>query len=114
MTELEVRRPKFDFTEAVPWNWNPSNPAFSLSMNATSMIQLNVGGNLVTIDATGVTVFGTLTKVNCPGSVARPVPPIPPVPPADGILAGSNTLKPDDPDPADGAVSGITSAPQNS
>jgi len=35
-------------------------------MNATSMIQLNVGGNLVTIDATGVTVFGTLTKVNCP------------------------------------------------
>jgi predicted metal-dependent hydrolase len=40
MTELEVRRPKFDFTEAVPWNWNPANPAFSLSMNATSMIAI--------------------------------------------------------------------------
>jgi type VI secretion system secreted protein VgrG len=85
--------------------------AANMYMNATSMIQLNVGGNLVTIDATGVTVFGTLTKVNCPGSVARPVPPVPPVPPADGILAGSNTLKPDEPDPADGAVSGVKSAP---
>jgi predicted metal-dependent hydrolase len=40
MTDLEVRRPKFDFTEAVPWNWNPANPAFSLSMNATSMIAI--------------------------------------------------------------------------
>ncbi len=68
--------------------------AANLYLNAASMIQLTVGGNLVTIDATGVTIFGTLTKVNCPGSVARPVPP------ADGILAGSNTLKPDDPDPA--------------
>jgi type VI secretion system secreted protein VgrG len=85
--------------------------AANLYMNATSMIQLNVGGNLVTIDATGVTVFGTLTKVNCPGSVARPVPPVPPVPPADGILCGSNTLKPDEPDFADGAVSGAKSAP---
>jgi len=35
-------------------------------MNATSMIQLNVGGNLVTIDATGVTVFGTLTRSIAP------------------------------------------------
>jgi hypothetical protein len=67
----------------------------------------------VTIDATGVTVFGTLTKVNCPGSVPRPVPPTPPVPPANGILAGSNTLKPDDPDPADGAASGTKSSPSD-
>jgi type VI secretion system secreted protein VgrG len=87
--------------------------AANMYLSATSMIQLNVGGNLVTIDATGVTVFGTLTKVNCPGSVARPIPPTPPVPPASGILAGSNTLKPDDPDPADGAVSGTKSAPSD-
>lgn len=40
MTDLEVRRPKFDFTEPVPWNWNPANPAFSLSMNATSIIAI--------------------------------------------------------------------------
>ena len=40
MTDLEVRRPKFDFAEPVPWNWNPENPAFSLSMNATSMIAI--------------------------------------------------------------------------
>jgi predicted metal-dependent hydrolase len=40
MTDLGVRRPKFDFTDAVPWNWNPANPAFSLSMNATSMIAI--------------------------------------------------------------------------
>jgi predicted metal-dependent hydrolase len=40
VTDLEVRRPKFDFSEVVPWNWNPANPAFSLSMNATSMIAI--------------------------------------------------------------------------
>jgi predicted metal-dependent hydrolase len=40
MSELEVRRPRFDFTDAVPWNWNPTNPAFSFNMNATSMIAI--------------------------------------------------------------------------
>jgi predicted metal-dependent hydrolase len=40
MTELEVRRPKFDFTEDVPWQWNPQNPAFSFFMNATSIIAI--------------------------------------------------------------------------
>jgi predicted metal-dependent hydrolase len=40
MTDLEVRRPKFDFTEPVLWNWHPDNPAFSLSMNATSMMAI--------------------------------------------------------------------------
>jgi predicted metal-dependent hydrolase len=40
MTELTVRRPKFDFTDDVPWEWNPQNPAFSFFMNATSMIAI--------------------------------------------------------------------------
>ena len=40
MTDLEIRRPKFDFTEDVPWEWNPSNPTFSFFMNATSMIAI--------------------------------------------------------------------------
>lgn len=40
MTDLEVRRPKFDFTEDVPWEWNPLNPAFSFFMNATSIIAI--------------------------------------------------------------------------
>lgn len=40
MTELQIRRPKFDFTEDVPWDWNPTNPSFSFSMNATSMIAI--------------------------------------------------------------------------
>ncbi|WP_319449853.1 MULTISPECIES: metal-dependent hydrolase [unclassified Mycobacterium] len=40
MTELTVRRPKFDFTDDVPWQWNPQNPAFSLFMNATSIIAI--------------------------------------------------------------------------
>lgn len=40
MTQLQVRRPKFDFTEPVPFLWNPSNPGFSLFMNATSMIAI--------------------------------------------------------------------------
>jgi len=40
MTALEVRRPKFDFTDDVPWEWNPANPQFSFFMNATSMIAI--------------------------------------------------------------------------
>ena len=36
----EVRRPKFDFTGDVPWEWNPANPQFSFFMNATSMIAI--------------------------------------------------------------------------
>jgi type VI secretion system secreted protein VgrG len=83
----------------------------NIYMNATSMIQLNVGGNLVTVDATGVTVFGTLTKVNCPGSVARPVPVLPTVPMGSGVILGANTAKPEDPDPADNAASGQKSSP---
>ncbi len=39
MTDLEVRRPKFDFDSAdVPFIWNPQNPAFSFQMNATSIM----------------------------------------------------------------------------
>jgi predicted metal-dependent hydrolase len=40
VTDLEVRRPKFDFTDDVPWDWNPQNPGFSFFMNATSMIAI--------------------------------------------------------------------------
>lgn len=40
MTDLEVRRPRFDFTDDVPWAWHPDNPAFSFFMNATSMIAI--------------------------------------------------------------------------
>ncbi|AGB21667.1 putative metal-dependent hydrolase [Mycobacterium sp. JS623] len=40
MSDLEVRRPKFNFTEDVPWEWNPHNPAFSFFMNATSIIAI--------------------------------------------------------------------------
>lgn len=40
MTDLVVRRPRFDFTEDVPWQWNPQSPAFSFMMNATSIIAI--------------------------------------------------------------------------
>jgi predicted metal-dependent hydrolase len=40
VTDLEVRRPKFDFTDDVPWVWHPENPAFSFFMNATSIIAI--------------------------------------------------------------------------
>jgi predicted metal-dependent hydrolase len=40
VTHLEVRRPKFDFTDGVPWVWHPRNPAFSFFMNATSIIAI--------------------------------------------------------------------------
>jgi predicted metal-dependent hydrolase len=40
MTALEVRRPKFDFSGDVPWEWNPDNPQFSFFMNATSIIAI--------------------------------------------------------------------------
>ena len=38
MTDLEVRRPKFDFSDGVDFIWNQRNPAFSFNMNATSLI----------------------------------------------------------------------------
>lgn len=41
MTELQVRRPRFNFGDAdVPFAWNPENPQFSFFMNATSMIAI--------------------------------------------------------------------------
>src|ERR1700736_4661439 len=40
MTDLEVRRPKFDFTDDVPWIWHPQNPASSFFMNATSIMAI--------------------------------------------------------------------------
>lgn len=40
VTHLQVRRPRFDFTEDVPFVWNPHNPAFSFAMNATSIIAI--------------------------------------------------------------------------
>jgi predicted metal-dependent hydrolase len=40
VTDLIVRRPKFDFTDDVPWVWHPQNPAFSFFMNATSIIAI--------------------------------------------------------------------------
>ena len=47
MTELQVRRPKFDFSDDVPFVWNPANPAFSFQMNATSMIAIGFEQMLV-------------------------------------------------------------------
>ncbi len=47
MTQLQVRRPKFDFTDDVPFIWNPDNPAFSFNMNATSMIAIGFEQMLV-------------------------------------------------------------------
>lgn len=38
MTNLQVRRIDFDFDGEVPFVWNEHNPAFSLNMNATSVI----------------------------------------------------------------------------
>ncbi|WP_216911099.1 metal-dependent hydrolase [Nocardia noduli] len=40
MTELQIRRTRFDFDDDVPFVWNPGNPAFSFSMNATSIIAI--------------------------------------------------------------------------
>lgn len=38
VSPLQVRRPRFDFTDGVDWQWNPQNPGFSFFMNATSII----------------------------------------------------------------------------
>lgn len=41
MTDLEIRRIRFDFDDApVPFNWNPANPAFSTYMNMVSIIAI--------------------------------------------------------------------------
>ena len=40
MTDLEIRRLRFDFSDDVPFNWNPTNPAFSTYMNMVSIIAI--------------------------------------------------------------------------
>lgn len=40
MSDLQVRRPRFDFTDDVPFVWNPERPAFSFAMNATSILAI--------------------------------------------------------------------------
>lgn len=40
MTTLQVRRIKFDLDGDVPFLWNPSNPSFSLQLNAVSVIAI--------------------------------------------------------------------------
>lgn len=40
MTELQIRRIRFDFDDAVPFNWNPANPAFSTYMNMVSIMAI--------------------------------------------------------------------------
>ncbi len=40
VTTLQVRRVRFDFEDDVPFVWNPQNPAFSVYMNATSIIAI--------------------------------------------------------------------------
>ncbi len=40
MTDLVVRKIDFDFDGAIPFNWNPSNPSFSLQANAISILAI--------------------------------------------------------------------------
>jgi predicted metal-dependent hydrolase len=40
MTDLEIRRIRFDFSDDVPFNWNPANPAFATYMNMVSIIAI--------------------------------------------------------------------------
>ncbi|MBL7486857.1 metal-dependent hydrolase [Frankia sp. AgB1.9] len=40
MTTLQVRRVPFDFDGDVPFLWNPENPEFSMSANATGIIAI--------------------------------------------------------------------------
>ncbi|BBX18665.1 metal-dependent hydrolase [Mycolicibacterium duvalii] len=40
MTDLQIRRIRFDFDDAVPFNWNPANPAFSTYMNMVSIMAI--------------------------------------------------------------------------
>jgi predicted metal-dependent hydrolase len=38
MTDLEIRRIRFDLDGDVPFNWNADNPAFSTYMNMVSIM----------------------------------------------------------------------------
>lgn len=40
MTDLEIRRLRFDLDGDVPFNWNPDNPAFSTYMNMVSIMAI--------------------------------------------------------------------------
>ena len=40
MTDLEIRRIRFDLDGDVPFNWNAGNPAFSTYMNMVSIMAI--------------------------------------------------------------------------
>ena len=40
MTDLEIRRIPFVFDETVPFQWNPTNPEFGITMNTVSIIAI--------------------------------------------------------------------------
>jgi len=40
MTDLQIRRIRFDFDDTIPFNWNPANPAFSTYMNMVSIMAI--------------------------------------------------------------------------
>ncbi|MEV5651982.1 metal-dependent hydrolase [Nocardia sp. NPDC052254] len=40
MSNLRIRKLRFDFDDEVPFNWNPGNPAFSTYMNIVSIIAI--------------------------------------------------------------------------
>lgn len=40
MTELQIRKIPFDFSDDVPFIWNPSNPEFSVTCNAVSVLAI--------------------------------------------------------------------------
>lgn len=40
MTDLQIRRIRFDLDGEVPFNWNPANPAFSTYMNMVSIMAI--------------------------------------------------------------------------
>jgi type VI secretion system secreted protein VgrG len=80
----------------------------SVYIDASTEIQLTVGGSFIKISPAGISIVGPLVKINCPGDMASPVPP---PPPPSGPTAGTATRKPEEPVHADNSVSGLKSAP---
>jgi type VI secretion system secreted protein VgrG len=72
-------------------------------IQATTGMTLSVGGNFITIDSTGVTIFGTMVNINSGGS------------PLSGNAGSAvSPLSPTDPDTADTAQAGQNDIPSAS
>ena len=82
----------------------------NLVIDAGAKLTLKVGGNLVVIDSAGVSIVGTLVKINSGGAAGAGAGTSPTAPAAPAAPTAANPTKPTAPTPADNSTGGQKSS----